>query len=240
MQDIVVVLPCYNEEKRLRLEALAPLEAHERIRLLFVDDGSSDGTAALVRAHCERSGGELLSLPENRGKGEAVRTGMAHALAKGAAVVGYVDSDLSTPPDEVLRILAALDRPGISVAIGARVALLGTEIERGRLRHYLGRVFATAASVVLDLRVYDTQCGAKFFRATPALRASLETPFSSRWAFDVELIGRLLGEGLAPDELLEVPLQKWADVGGSKLKPAAMLRSGLDLALIWARLRRRR
>jgi len=238
VQDIVVVLPCYNEEKRLRLDELAPLESHARI--LFVDDGSTDGTAAMLREHCERSGGELLSLPENRGKGEAVRAGMAHALAAGAAVVGYVDSDLSTPPDEVLRILDALEETGVAVAIGARVALLGTEIDRGRMRHYLGRVFATAASLILRLRVYDTQCGAKFFRAGPALDAALATPFSSRWAFDVELIGRLLAEGLAPDEFLEVPLHKWADVGGSKLRPASMLRSGLDLALIWARLRRRR
>src|SRR5262249_14604995 len=111
---------------------------------------------------------------------------------------------------------------------------------RGRLRHYLGRVFATAASLILRLRVYDTQCGAKFFRAGPALAAALATPFSSRWAFDVELIGRLLCEGLEPGGFLEVTVHKWAVGGGSKLKAEPMLRSGLDLALIWARLRRLR
>ena len=60
-----------------------------------------------------------------------------------------------------------------------------------RARHYVGRLFATASSLILDMTVYDTQCGAKVLRAGPALRAALATPFHSRWAFDVELLGRL-------------------------------------------------
>jgi len=240
--DVVVVLPCYNEEKRLRLDEIERLGRQSNLRLLFVDDGSSDATAAMVADFCARGRGraELLSLPENRGKAEAVRAGMSQALAGGAAIVGYVDSDLSTPVDEVLRILRVMKHTGVAVALGARVALLGTVIERNPVRHYLGRVFATAASLILRLRVYDTQCGAKFFRDTPALRSALADPFSSRWAFDVELIGRLLIEGLATEEFLEVPLQRWADVGGSKLRPVGMVKSGLELVRIAARLRERR
>lgn len=239
--NVVIVFPCYNEERRLQLDELARLQETPGVRLLFVEDGSTDGTAAMLREHCARSGGraELLSLPENVGKAEAVRAGMLHALDGGAAVVGYVDSDMSTPVDEVRRLLRAL-APGVAVVLGARVALLGTTIERRPLRHYVGRVFATAASLILNLRVYDTQCGAKFFRDGPALRGALDEPFSSRWAFDVELIGRLLVEGLPPAGIIEVPLQRWSDVGGSKLRPATMVRSGLELGLIWARLERRR
>src|SRR5690349_15674007 len=98
-RNVVIVLPCFNEEHRLRLDALAALQREPGIRLLFVDDGSSDGSAAMLRAHCRRAEGraELLSLPKNQGKAEAVRAGMNRALAEGAAIVGYVDVDLSTP-----------------------------------------------------------------------------------------------------------------------------------------------
>lgn len=240
-RNVVIVLPCYNEEHRLRLDQLRMFERHPGIRLLFVNDGSTDSTPQLLRGFCARSEGraDLLSMAQNQGKAEAVRLGMNHALAQGATIVGYLDVDLSTPVEEAMRILGAMERTGVAVALGARVALLGASIERSRMRQYLGRVFATAASFVLGLRVYDTQCGAKFFRDTRALRGALEEPFSSRWVFDVELIGRLLAEGLPSGELLEVPLQRWNDVRGSKLKATWVVRSGVDFLVIAARLRRR-
>lgn len=117
------------------------------------------------------------------------------------------------------------------------MALLGTDIERSAVRHYLGRIFASVAAAILHARVYDTQCGAKLFRASPALQAALATPFLSRWAFDVELLGRLLtgGEGvpaLPISAVVEVPLITWHDVKGSKLSPVAMARSLVDLGRI--------
>ncbi|HVZ32530.1 MAG TPA: glycosyltransferase, partial [Polyangiaceae bacterium] len=185
------------------------------------------------------------ALSVNSGKAEAVRRGMLHALAGGAHVVGYTDADASTPARELLRLLDALFAREADVVMGARVQLLGSAVRRRRSRHYLGRIFATAASVLLDLPVYDTQCGAKFFRDSPALRQALVAPFASRWAFDVELLGRLLtgSEGVAPvarEKFLEVPLSEWSDVAGSKLDASAMLKSGLELAAIGRELRRKR
>ena len=167
---------------------------------------------------------------------------MLAALAEGARIVGYVDADLSTPVGEILRLLAELERRRAVVVMGARVALLGTTIRRQPHRHYLGRLFATAASVVLGLPVYDTQCGAKFFRATPTLGGALATPFRSRWIFDVELAGRLLlGAGGTPPlragDFLEVPLQQWTDVSGSKLGALHMMRAAWDLVVIAGELR---
>jgi hypothetical protein len=126
------------------------------------------------------------------------------------------------------------------VVLASRVRLLGREIERQAIRHYTGRVFATAASLLLQLPVYDTQCGAKCFKRTPALLAALTAPFTSRWAFDVELLLRLTTDGgLREADLLEVPLQSWCDVGGSKLTTTAMARAAMDiLRMSRGRLRR--
>ena len=248
VQKTVVVIPCYNEERRLEEREFLPLLTREETELVFVDDGSTDGTAALLDGIAARGGPriEVLKLAQNGGKAEAVRQGMSHALARGAHVVGYMDADASTPASEVMRLLDALDEHGADVVMGARVQLLGNDVRRLRSRHYLGRIFATAASAMLDLPVYDTQCGAKFFRDTPALRFALARSFASRWVFDVELLGRLLmGDGTsAPpiprERFLEVPLRQWCDVAGSKLGLSGMVKSGLELLAIGANLQRRR
>jgi dolichyl-phosphate beta-glucosyltransferase len=243
MPEAVVVVPCFNEERRLREDDFLAL-AGSGLRLLFVDDGSTDRTRDRLRALAGRGDGtiDLLALETNRGKGEAVRLGLLRALEGGPDTVGYVDADLSTPTEEILRLRAELDERRVAVVMGSRVRLLGTRIDRHAGRHYLGRVFATAASLILRLPVYDTQCGAKFFRASETLRQALDRPFRSRWAFDVELIGRLLHgrPPVAASDFLEVPLQRWTDVSGSRLRPVGMLSAAVDLLAVAADLRRMR
>jgi len=240
-----IVVPCFNEERRLDLEALQALGQTPAWRLLLVDDGSTDGTPALLRALADGADSiDVVSLPTNSGKAEAVRHGLRHAIAGGASIVSYYDADLSTPPDELHRLVEKLAaRDDLHVVMAARVALLGRDIERRAHRHYLGRVFATFASLSLDLPVYDTQCGAKVLRVTPTLEAALARPFRSRWAFDVELLGRLLypGPGLEPvprGAIVEIPLRVWHDTAGSKLGPTAMGKAALELALIARETRR--
>jgi dolichyl-phosphate beta-glucosyltransferase len=240
MARLTVVVPCYNEADRLDAPPLlAFVDAHPDASLLFVNDGSKDATGEVLERLAGQRPGRIraLQLSPNRGKAEAVREGMAAALADGAEIVGFLDADLSTPPAQIDDLLAALARPGVQAAIGARIGMLGYDIERSAVRHYLGRVFATAASTILQARVYDTQCGAKLFRAGPALSAALATPFLSRWAFDVELLGRLLigTTTVAPlplTAIVEVPLPVWHDVKGSKLGFGGMARTLRDLALV--------
>jgi len=246
----ILVVPCYNEAARLDDEALLSLASGEfpATRLLLVDDGSRDDTGARLGALARRAPGriETLALDRNRGKAEAVRQGILAALASGADVVGYFDADLSTPAPEIRRLLSILDeRPQIAVLIGARISLLGNDIQRSHTRHYLGRVFATLASLILRARIYDTQCGAKLFRRSDALAAALRDPFLSRWSFDVELLGRLLvGDAstaaIFERQVLEVPLRSWRDVPGSKLRLPAMAGALKDLAEIANDLSRRR
>jgi glycosyltransferase involved in cell wall biosynthesis len=243
-----IVVPCHNEEKRLDGERLLGLLARPEIGLLFVDDGSTDGTRERLLEIAARAPERVRvhGFERNRGKGEAVREGLLQSLASGASEVGYLDADLSTPPEEMLGLVAALaPDPAIQVVLGSRVSLLGRRIERRRTRHYLGRIFASVASLSLGIPVYDTQCGAKVFRRSPALEAALARPFTSRWAFDVELLGRLLvGENGAPQlgesVFVEVPLQRWHDVKGSSLSPGHMLKAGMDLLRIAWQIQRRR
>lgn len=242
---VAVVIPCYNEERRVDRQALLELAAEPGVHLFLVNDGSTDDTQrvleALQGAAPERI--TVIALASNRGKAEAVRTGMRAAIAAGADVVGYLDADMSTPQSEATRLIELLCASDSDVLIGARVALMGREIERKIARHYLGRLFATAASLVLRLRVYDTQCGAKFFRRTEALTAALAEPFQSRWVFDVELLARLTSgpHAIDPERIREEPLRVWRDVGGSKLRPAHMAGAAVDLGRIaWGRVRRRR
>lgn len=237
-----LVVPCYNEATRLDVEALRDALGRHDWALVLVNDGSTDDTQAVLERLRQAAPDRVTvhAQARNSGKAEAVRQGLLLATATGAPIVGYLDADLATPPDEMQRIVEALRESGRKVALGSRVALLGSDIARTAVRHYLGRVFATGASLALGLRVYDTQCGAKVFVNTPQLRAALAAPFSSRWIFDVELLSRLLsGEPpLGPADFLEVPLHAWRDVRGSKLRPTGMLRAGLDLVAFGVKNRR--
>jgi glycosyltransferase involved in cell wall biosynthesis len=244
---VTIVVPCYNEELRLDVSAFGDLADTGRVSILFVDDGSTDGTAGAIRAMAEgHQGVDALVLPANGGKAEAVRAGMNAAIDRGPGVVGYCDADLATPPDELLRLVDTLmEDEQLSAVFGSRVARLGTSIERSSFRHYLGRVFASVASWSLGVTVYDTQCGAKVFRVTPELRAALVEPFPSTWGFDVRLLGRMLTgtdtvPGIDPEAFLEVPLREWRDVEGSKVAVGGAARALVDVVrLRFERPRRR-
>lgn len=229
-----LVIPYYNEEQRFDGAGVAELCADDLLHLVLVDDGSTDGTLELLRGLSRSYDNvDVLALPSNVGKGEAVRAGMQLALEQGASVAGYADADFATPAAEIRRLARiALDDPSLSGVLGSRVLLKGRTIDRRPLRHYLGRVVATYLDVRVQLGVYDTQCGMKFFRAQ-ALRPAVDEPFATRWLFDVELLQRLLVAGASTDTRFtyrEEPLERWADVRGSHLQRAEVLRVLRDFA----------
>ena len=241
--ELVLVVPCYNEAARLDPEAfLRFLTTHPGVQMVMVDDGSTDGTAEILDRIRTAAPTLVTTLrqPGNRGKGEAVRAGMLAALSAGARVIGFFDADLSTPLQAVDDFLAVLrTRPAVELVLGSRVMLMGRDIRRRPARHYLGRVFATAASHALDLPVYDTQCGAKVLRVNAATASLFAVPFRSRWVFDVELIARYLrlpaapGEPSRRDRIYELVLPAWHDRPGSKLQWFDFPRAMVDLGHIW-------
>jgi glycosyltransferase involved in cell wall biosynthesis len=242
---VALVVPCYDEAARLDRGALRAFALHRPwLRCVLVDDGSRDGTRALLEELAREPHGrfEVLALAPNRGKAEAVRAGVAHALARGAACVGFWDADLATPLEELDRLRAALaEEPRLELVLGSRVRLLGHAIERHAWRHYFGRVAATFVSHLLGLPVYDTQCGAKLFRDCAAVREAFAEPFLTRWEFDVEILARWLRHHLARGEadverrVREIPVRVWRDVPGSRLRPRDFLRAPLDLVRLQRR-----
>lgn len=237
-----IVIPCYNESRRLQVDALSSFfSSGTSVRLLFVDDGSTDNTAQVLDQICLTSNGHgsVLRCLRNGGKAEAVRLGLLEVMRRGEAeFAGYWDADLATPLEAIGRFVRVLDEQHeIDMVFGSRVKLLGRHVERNALRHYLGRIFATAASLVLDMPIYDTQCGAKLFRADSRLQAVVAQPFLSKWGFDVEVIARFHKLYLDSSKVLEhaiyeYPLESWHDIAGSKVRPIDFLHAFVDLLKI--------
>lgn len=226
----VLVIPCHNEALRLDIGRVHKmLEREPDWHFLFVDDGSTDGTALMLE-ELRRSFRDqvlVLSLPQNAGKAEAVRQGLLHALDQQPlpTYVGYLDADFSTPPESLEPFRDLLQRrKDLQGVIGVRMELGGRHIKRELHKSVMNKTLAWLSSAVLGVRFRDPTCGAKLLRASPELRSALHRPFLSRGIFDVELISRLGlyfdRSGLGPLEwsLYEYPLEQWNDVGGSHRK----------------------
>ena len=238
-----VVIPAYNEGARLPafVEQLAhSCLAHPTPVLEFIvsDDGSTSEHVRQERESVERAQERLAGTPHrfrfrtaerNGGKGTAIRAGWHEADAR-AEWWGFLDADgaVSAPEFSRLARLAA-SSPALDVVVGSRVQMAGRRVERSLFRHLQGRIFATLTDLQFHLGFYDTQCGAKLFRAS-LLRPLLDQLREDRWLLDVELLVRMREQGA---RALEVPID-WADAGDSKV------RFGVDAARMFWGLRKMR
>lgn len=232
MQETCIVIPLFNEEKRLDVTRFSNFLQENPCHFYFVNDGSKDQTLGLLKKMQRSFPGKVkvLDLRNNVGKAEAVRHGVLAALGTGNfTYIGYFDADLATPLEEISFLLNYL-MAGPKIVIGSRVKRLGSKITRTPKRHYLGRIFATVASLVLGIKVYDSQCGAKIFENNTA-RILFSKPFVSKWLFDLELIYRF--KNLDPvnfeNEILEAPLRSWTEKKGSKIELRDLVKVPVEL-----------
>jgi glycosyltransferase involved in cell wall biosynthesis len=211
-RSLSIIIPAYNEEKRLpatleTVRAWLQRGRWEFSEIVVVDDGSRDGTAKAAA----RAGARVLRNPGNRGKGYTVRHGMLEA--KGAWAL-FTDADLSAPIEELDKLWDAVERDGRAAgAIGSRAldrTLVG--VHQPFFREAMGRFFNLTMRAVTGLPFHDTQCGFKLFDAAAA-REVFRRQRLVGFGFDVEVlyIARSLGY-----RMLEVPV-RWNDAAGTKV-----------------------
>jgi glycosyltransferase involved in cell wall biosynthesis len=211
-----IVIPAYNEGKRLA-PTLEQVTGYIRqqgwdAEVVVVNDGSRDNTAEIVRAFAERTPTvRLVENPGNRGKGYSVRHGILKARGD---VIVFSDADLSSPIEEMPKLLQAIDA-GADIAIGSRWLQAKLQTTRQSLhRQLFGRIFNGLNRVILGLGFADTQCGFKAFTRRAA-QTILPLQRIERWGFDPEILFLARKFGFRVDE---VPV-RWGHVGGTRIHP---------------------
>jgi glycosyltransferase involved in cell wall biosynthesis len=233
LDSVSIVIPAFNEERRLTATLTAVLAYLARwdgrfAEVVVVDDGSTDGTARLVREFSAKHATvRLVENPGNRGKGYSVRHGVMEA--RGEWIL-FSDADLSAPIEELDKLAAAAREAGASVAIGSRAmdrSLI--QVHQSGFRETAGRVFNLCMRVATGLPLRDTQCGFKLFEAGTA-REVFGRQRLERFGFDVEVlfIARHLGY-----RMVEVPV-RWSHSEGTKV---SMFRDSLNMFLDLLRVR---
>lgn len=231
LDGISIVIPAYNESARLgptldRVTNFVRDQAWDA-EVIVVDDGSGDDTADIVHSYSERNPMvRLVQNPGNRGKGYSVRNGVLNAQG---AIVLFTDADLSSPIEEVHKLLRAIEA-GADVAIGSRWMCSELQTQRQSMaRQFMGRVFNLLLRIVLRLDFKDTQCGFKAFRRSAA-NALFPLQKIERWGFDPEILflAHRLGFTVA-----EVPVL-WGHDDRTRINPLA---DGLKMALEVFRIR---
>lgn len=218
-----VIIPCYNEEKRLLSDDfLNFINKNSGYHLCFVNDGSKDNTLEVLRDF--QKGREdyitIYNCEKNGGKAEAVRLGMLHmAKRQDLDYIGFLDADLSTDLADFDDLVKTIESSEFKIVSGSRISRMGANITKESARKIISLTINYIIRKILQLNFKDTQCGAKIF-SKDVITIAFNKPFVTQWIFDVEIFKRIVlyyGLNNAKAMLCEQPLKRWIHADGSKL-----------------------
>lgn len=225
IQKIIVgvVIPCYNEEKRLASDEFKQfVNSNLGYHLCFVNDGSEDNTLDVLHKLKKGSEGRIsiYNCKENFGKAEAVRLGMLH-LSKQQQFdyIGFLDADLSTNFEDFDALVDTIEASNFKIVSGSRITRMGAEIKKKSARAIISNAINFIIRKTLGMDFKDTQCGAKIM-TIDVIEDTFQTKFLTKWLFDVEIFMRMrkkYGLEKAKTLLCEKPLNRWVHKDGSKV-----------------------
>ncbi len=235
-----IIIPCYNEADRLNIDAyLKFLQLDNNYYVCFVNDGSKDQTINILKGLQKRFSHKVsvIDIKKNRGKAAAVRAGSRYLHSRGdIEYIGYIDADLSTDFDDFDDLTKTLDsKKNLDMVFGSRAKSGTKSIKKDSSRAIISKIINLLVRCIILLPIYDTQCGAKVYRAhlVPIL---FKRKFLSRWLFDVEMFIRLkrhYGRKATMRSIFEQPLKRWIHVEDSKLGIKDALEIPIRLCSIW-------
>lgn len=237
MPKLTLVVPVFNEELRWNSEYWSAIVQPEVAHFIFVNDGSTDNSSALLMQFTEDYPNcSHVDLIQNSGKAEAIRVGLELAFRNNSDLVGYLDADGAFSIAEIRDICRIAETRIIELKTTdaiwtSRVGLLGSNIQRKLSRHYIGRIVHTIIGLWIADLPYDSQCGFKIFKNDTIFRDSVSVPFRTKWFLDLEILLRLRS-GNHGVTVIEHPLQNWVDIPGSKIGLGSILVVVRDLVAL--------
>jgi glycosyltransferase involved in cell wall biosynthesis len=234
MKSTICIIPFYNEEPRIDLSTFTCIFSTNKDTLFYlVDDGSSDNTYEILsQLKSTNDNVKLIKNNENVGKGESIRHAMLDAYkTNDFEFVGFYDSDFATPFSEYQRLAAKIREENLDLIFASRVKLYGRKISRNAFRHMFSRIFITISNSILNLEIYDSQCGCKIMHRD-LIPLCFNDKFLSKWLFDIEMFIRIFNKG-RDFNVQEEPIMEWRDVGGSKIKWTDFLKFPIELLKIF-------
>ena len=233
-QDLFMIVPCFNEEKRINLDYWNKMSEIPNAHWIFVNDGSSDGTKSLLN---QISNSSVINLERNAGKAEAIRKGISDTFDKNPAEifqVGYLDADSAFEIEDIKNVVMLSFSKGSTFDSywGSRVALSGRNITRNNLRHILSRILITIFGYSMGNLPYDPQTGFKIFKFNKEQMAIFDRNFETKWFVDIEILLRFKAVNGKDMRIWEEPVNTWKDIEGSKIQGLELITVFRDLVKI--------